>query len=205
MSASTTSKDETPAAGRRRRAFGTVERLSSGNFRARVLCPEGKYVSAPMTFATRADATLWVDLQRADQVRGMWQVPAPAPARWVDVWTVGEYVQEWITQHPSARPGTKELYTGLLRTCIVEDRDAAGPVEPEYDMRARAGRGGRASGALPRPTPRRAGLRRRGRRDPSRVDGPPRSCHRRGRTRLPPRARRPRPPLTDALSAAMSL
>ena len=34
---------------------------------------------------------------------------------------MGEYVQEWITQHPSARPGTKELYAGLLRTCIVED------------------------------------------------------------------------------------
>ena len=34
---------------------------------------------------------------------------------------MGEYVQEWITRHPSARPGTKELYAGLLRTCIVED------------------------------------------------------------------------------------
>ena len=116
MSASTTRKNETAAAGRRRRAFGTVERLPSGNFRARVLGPEGKSVSAPMTFATRADATLWVELQRADQVRGLWQ----PSARQVDVRTVGEYIEEWITQHPSARPGTKELYAGLLRTCIVE-------------------------------------------------------------------------------------
>jgi len=60
----------------------------------------------------------WVDVQRADQVRGVWQ--AQAPVRRVDVRTVGEYVQEWITQHPLARPGTKELYAGLLRTCIVE-------------------------------------------------------------------------------------
>ena len=119
MSASTTRKDETAAGGRRRRAFGTVERLPSGNFRARVLGPDGKYVSAPMTFATKADATVWVDLQRADQVRGLWQ--AQAPVRRVDARTVGEYVQQWITQHPSARPGTKELYAGLLRTCIVED------------------------------------------------------------------------------------
>ena len=119
MSASTTRKDETAAGGRRRRAFGTVERLPSGNFRARVLGPDGKYVSAPMTFATKADATVWVDLQRADQVRGLWQ--AQAPVRRVDARTVGEYVQQWITQHPSARPGTKELYVGLLRTCITED------------------------------------------------------------------------------------
>jgi len=119
VSASTTRKDETAAGGRRRRAFGTVERLPSGNFRARVLGPDGKYVSAPMTFATKADATVWVDLQRADQVRGLWQ--AQAPVRRVDARTVGEYVQQWITQHPSARPGTKELYVGLLRTCITED------------------------------------------------------------------------------------
>ena len=117
MSASTTRKDETPAGGRRRRAFGTVERLPSGNFRARVLGPGGKYVSAPMTFATKVDATLWLEVQRADQVRGLWRAPAPR----VDVRSVGEYVQEWITRHPSARPGTKELYAGLLRTCIVED------------------------------------------------------------------------------------
>jgi integrase len=78
-----------------------------------------------MTFATKADATVWVDLQRADQVRGLWQAPASTPAlalaRRVEVRTVGEYVQEWITRHPSARPGTKELYAGLLRTCLVED------------------------------------------------------------------------------------
>lgn len=74
-----------------------------------------------MTFATEADATVWVDLQRADQVRGLWQASDPAPVPRPDVRTVGAYVQEWITQHPSARPGTKELYGGLLRTCIVED------------------------------------------------------------------------------------
>jgi integrase len=117
VSANTTRKDETPAGGRRRRAFGTVERLPSGNFRARVLGPGGKYVSAPMTFATKVDATLWLEVQRADQVRGLWRAPAPR----VDVRSVGEYVQEWITRHPSARPGTKELYAGLLRTCIVDD------------------------------------------------------------------------------------
>jgi hypothetical protein len=41
---------------RSRRAFGTVERLPSGRFRARVIGPQGRYVSAPATFANRTDA-----------------------------------------------------------------------------------------------------------------------------------------------------
>jgi hypothetical protein len=53
---------------RSRRAFGTVERLPSGRFRARVIGPQGRYVSAPATFANRTDAALWVDLQHADLV-----------------------------------------------------------------------------------------------------------------------------------------
>ena len=102
---------------RRRRAFGTVELLPSGRFRARVLGPDGRYVSAPMTFDTRTDAGVWLDVQRADQVRGVWK----APERRGVAPTVGEYVGAWIAQHPSARPGTKELYAGLLRTCIADE------------------------------------------------------------------------------------
>jgi hypothetical protein len=106
-----------PAARRRRRGFGSVERLPSGRFRARVLGPEGRYVSAPSTFATRTDAAVWVDVQRADQVRGQWK----RPARRRESATVGDYVRQWIVQHPSARSSTKELYAGLLRTCIAPD------------------------------------------------------------------------------------
>jgi hypothetical protein len=50
---------------RRRRAFGTVKRLPSGRFRARVPDLDGRYVSAPVTFATKTEAAVWVDLQRA--------------------------------------------------------------------------------------------------------------------------------------------
>ena len=100
---------------RSRRAFGTVERLPSGRFRARVIGPQGRYVSAPATFANRTDAALWVDLQHADLVRGTWQAPVRPSASP----TVGAYVGEWIEQHPTARESTKELYRGLLRTCIA--------------------------------------------------------------------------------------
>ena len=56
------------AAGRRRsrRVFGSVERLPSGRFRARVIGPDSRYVSAPATFANRTDAARWVDVQHAD-------------------------------------------------------------------------------------------------------------------------------------------
>ena len=100
---------------RRRRAFGTVERLPSGRFRARVPDLDGRYVSAPVTFATKTEAAVWVDLQRADQVRAVWK----APPRRGSSPMVGEYVDRWITEHPSARSSTKELYTSLLRTCIA--------------------------------------------------------------------------------------
>ena len=100
---------------RRRRAFGTVERLPSGRFRARVPDLDGRYVSAPVTFATKTEAAVWVDLQRADQVRAVWK----APPRRGSSPTAGEYVGRWITEHPSARASTKELYSSLHRTCII--------------------------------------------------------------------------------------
>jgi len=53
--------------------------------------------------------------------------------------------------------------------------------------------GGHAAVAVPRRTPRRAGLRRGSRRDPARTDGPPRSRHPRSDAGLPPRPIRPRP------------
>jgi integrase len=100
---------------RSRRAFGTVERLPSGRFRARVIGPQGRYVSAPATFPNRTDAARWVDVQHADLVRGTWQAPVkPAASP-----SVAGYVSRWIEEHPNARDSTKELYRGLLRTCIA--------------------------------------------------------------------------------------
>jgi hypothetical protein len=104
-----------PRRGRRRarRSFGSVERLPSGRFRARVIGPDGRYVSAPTTFTSRTDASVWVDVQHADLVRGTWRAPVRPSASP----TVGAYVGEWIEQHPTARDSTKELYRGLPRTC----------------------------------------------------------------------------------------
>ena len=107
--------DERKRPRRSRRAFGTVERLPSGRYRARVIGPDGRYVSAPATFPNRTDAARWVDVQHADLVRGTWQAPIKASASP----SVAVYVARWIEEHPTARQSTKELYRGLLRTCIT--------------------------------------------------------------------------------------
>lgn len=103
---------------RRRRSWGAVEQLSSGRFRARMVDPDGRYVSAPMTFTSRTDAAVWLDLQHADMVRGVWKAPRKSTS---PACTVGEYVERWIEQHPKAKDSTKELYRGLLRGCIDSD------------------------------------------------------------------------------------
>jgi len=100
---------------RARRSFGSVERLPSGKFRARVIGPDGRYVSAPTTFATRTDAAVWIDAQHADLVRGTWAAPVRPSASP----SVAAYIAAWVEEHPSARESTKELYRGLLRTCIT--------------------------------------------------------------------------------------
>jgi len=106
----------TPARRRRaRRVFGSVEPLPSGRFRARVIGPGGRYVSAPATFTSRADASLWLDIQHADLVRGTWRAPVKPSASP----SVTTYVSAWIEEHPTARESTRELYRGLLRTCIA--------------------------------------------------------------------------------------
>ncbi len=103
---------------RKRRVWGALEQLPSGRFRARIVAPDGRYVSAPTTFTSRTDAAVWLDLQHADMVRGVWKAPrrSTGPA-----FTVGEYLARWIEQHPRAKDSTKELYRGLLRGCIDPD------------------------------------------------------------------------------------
>ena len=120
--------DERKRSRRSRRAFGTVERLPSGRFRARVIGPEGRYVSAPATFPNRTDAARWVDVQHADLVRGTWQAPVKPSASP----SIAVYVARWIEEHPTARESTKELYRGLMRTCIAPTlgRAAVGSLSP---------------------------------------------------------------------------
>jgi len=55
-------------------AFGTVEPLKSGRYRASYVV-EGRRFRAPSTFDTADAAQLWLEGERIDRARGLWQDP----------------------------------------------------------------------------------------------------------------------------------
>lgn len=55
-----------------RRSWGKVEKLPSGNLRARYTGPDGNVHTAPMTFVAAIDADAWLATQRALIAAGTW-------------------------------------------------------------------------------------------------------------------------------------
>lgn len=90
------------------RRFGNVRRRDSGRWQARYPGPDGRMRSAPSTFATRSEAERWLTLVEAQMIRGEWIDPKQGAI------PLGDYAQRWITERPSLRPRTVELYRWLL-------------------------------------------------------------------------------------------
>lgn len=91
-----------------KRNFGTLRRLPSGRWQARYRDPaNGRLVSAPQTFLTRANASAWLSGVEADVARGCFVDPNAG-----DV-CLREYADRWLDQR-ILRPRTVELYRGLL-------------------------------------------------------------------------------------------
>jgi integrase len=90
------------------RRFGNVRRRDSGRWQARYPGPDGRMRSAPSTFATRAEAERWLTLAEAQMIRGEWIDPKQGAI------PLGDYAERWITERPSLRPRTVELYRWLL-------------------------------------------------------------------------------------------
>ncbi|MEY2449682.1 MAG: hypothetical protein QOH79_3158 [Acidimicrobiaceae bacterium] len=74
-----------------RRAFGSIRRLPSGRYQARL--PDGE--TAPVTFTTKADAAHWLSSVETDLLRGTYAARPTDP----DL-TVGEWVDIWHREHP---------------------------------------------------------------------------------------------------------
>ena len=96
-----------------RRTFGTVRQLPSGRWQARYRDGAGPQKTAPITFATKADANRWLAGAQADLDRGEWFDPHAGKE------TLGDYAARWIDSRlvrgrPLA-PRTAELYRGQLR------------------------------------------------------------------------------------------
>jgi len=87
----------------RKRSFGTLRKLPSGRFQARFTGHDGLRRTAPMTFATKADANAWLATQESDLVRETWKAPRHARV------TLGEFGRDWIDQR-RIKPSTRERY-----------------------------------------------------------------------------------------------
>ena len=78
----------------RRRSFGYIRRLPSGQFQAQYLGPDGTRYNAPVTYEFKADAEAYLATIQADLVRQTWKAPVSSGH------TVDSYGLQWIAQRP---------------------------------------------------------------------------------------------------------
>ena len=131
-----------------REKFGIIDKLPSGNYRARYTGPDKKRYPAPGTYKTKGAARAWLADRQSEINSGTWRPPAVAAAEQQraaaeaarrDV-TLGEYAAQWIKTRTNSRgeplrPRTVENYEGYLRTAgVTTKKDKAGKGGPLADM-----------------------------------------------------------------------
>ncbi len=95
----------------KRRTFGAVRELPSGQFQASYQA-DGARVSARVTFATVADADLWLASVQTDVARGAIKATPKTTPR------LDDYADKWIAQRKDLKNTTRELYTGDYRRYV---------------------------------------------------------------------------------------
>jgi integrase len=107
----------------KRAAFGTVDRLPSGRYRARYVGQDGKRRSR--VFSAKADAWAWLSTQQADLVRKSWRAPEDSRR------TLGGYADDYLARD-DLRESTRALYDGLWRLHLADDwcEVAVGDITP---------------------------------------------------------------------------
>jgi integrase len=95
-----------------RRQFGSIRKRPSGRWQVRYMV-DGAVHSAPMTYASKADAQAFLATVQADLVRGSWQAPRLVTE------PVAEYVDRWIDEHPGLKETTCALYRSQLSNHIA--------------------------------------------------------------------------------------
>ncbi len=98
---------------KRKRRFGSVRRLPSGQYQARYRGPDGILRPADSTFTTKTDAEVWLTLKEAEILEGEWYDPQAGAV------LVADYGATWIEERPGLRPKTVTLYRYLLRSHIA--------------------------------------------------------------------------------------
>ena len=95
------------------RQFGSVRKLPSGRWQARVLLSNGQRIKADRTFGTKADATLWLDHQRTALAAGRRDDPERARV------SLDDFAWEWLGQQAHLAPRTREIYAHQLEAHVL--------------------------------------------------------------------------------------
>lgn len=110
-----------------KRQFGAIRKLPSGRWQARYRTVDGRRVTARDTFATKTDASLWLDAHRSDRASGLRIDPRAGEIK------LGVYAQEWLGHRVGLAKRTREIYASQLRLHILplidEDLPALGMVK----------------------------------------------------------------------------
>ena len=93
----------------RRRRFGAVRELRSGQWQARYRGPDGIMRPADRTFPDKTAAEVWLTRKEAEILNGDWLDPDAGRILF------GEYAHAWIDERPGLRPKSIQLYRYLLR------------------------------------------------------------------------------------------
>ncbi len=88
----------------RRAGFGSVEKLPSGRYRVRWTDADGVRGTAPLTFATIADARAYLATIKVDMLREVYR----APKRVTE--TLRTYGDRWIADRPRLKDSTRHQY-----------------------------------------------------------------------------------------------
>ncbi len=96
-----------------RRTTGSIRRLPSGRYQARVRLDDGRLLPAPETFTTKGAADRWLASVVTEQAQGKWVDPraGEVPLR--------RFAEQWLRGKASLAPKTCELYEYLLNQLIL--------------------------------------------------------------------------------------
>ncbi len=97
---------------RRRRGAGSIRRLKSGRYQARIVRPSGRRESLG-SYRTRTEAERALVKAEAEVLKGEW---TPTPA---DPGTVEEWAERWLASAHHLRPTTRSGHESMLRVHIL--------------------------------------------------------------------------------------
>jgi len=102
----------------RRRRFGSLRELQSGQWQARYRGPDGLMRPVDRTFPSKTDAEVWLTRKEAEILNGDWINPDEGKV------LLSDYASAWIEERPNLRPKTIRLYLYLHRRHIQPHFDS---------------------------------------------------------------------------------